>query len=301
MSNKPIYHYVYRITNIIERKHYYGKRSCRIEPKLDLGKKYFSSSRDKEFMKDQKKNPQNYKYKIVSIVNSAEDATRLEIKLHNKMNVGVNESFYNKAKSRGHKFDTTGKVPVKDIYGNYYQVSVDDPRYLSGEFVHTNKGMITAIDSDGNYFLISKDDPKYLSGELKHSSTGMVNVKDMNGVTMRVRNDDPRYLNGELVGVHSVRYNIRSYRTGELLAWCVGLSNWCSSREYSRKLLAETIKGDPEKPHKSNQSYPNYNPCHHKGIYAELFVDGMSYEIESTKPPKFSTDHIKNSRLRNYD
>ena len=34
-------HYVYRITNKIENKHYYGVRSCKIDPKLDLGIKYF--------------------------------------------------------------------------------------------------------------------------------------------------------------------------------------------------------------------------------------------------------------------
>ena len=40
-------HYVYRITNIKENKHYYGTRSCEIEIKDDLGFYYFSSSTDK--------------------------------------------------------------------------------------------------------------------------------------------------------------------------------------------------------------------------------------------------------------
>ena len=53
-------YYVYRITNTVLNKHYYGYRSCKIDPKEDLGKKYFSSSRDKEFIKDQKQNPLNY-------------------------------------------------------------------------------------------------------------------------------------------------------------------------------------------------------------------------------------------------
>jgi len=58
------YHYVYRITNILTNKHYYGSRSCNILPKNDLGFKYFSSSKDNDFIIDQKINPQNYKYKI---------------------------------------------------------------------------------------------------------------------------------------------------------------------------------------------------------------------------------------------
>ena len=60
-------YYTYRITNIIEGKHYYGVRSTNTIPKDDLGIKYFSSSTNKEFIKDQKTNPQNYKYKIILI------------------------------------------------------------------------------------------------------------------------------------------------------------------------------------------------------------------------------------------
>ena len=43
MTSNIIYHYVYRITNLINNKHYYGKRSSKIEAKLDLGLKYYSS------------------------------------------------------------------------------------------------------------------------------------------------------------------------------------------------------------------------------------------------------------------
>ena len=34
-----------------------------------------------------------------------------------------------------------GKISVKDVHGNFYQVSRDDPRYLSGELVGVNKGI----------------------------------------------------------------------------------------------------------------------------------------------------------------
>ncbi len=50
------YHYVYRITNTVLRKHYYGSRTSKIRPNLDLGVIYFSSSTDKNFLKDQKLN-----------------------------------------------------------------------------------------------------------------------------------------------------------------------------------------------------------------------------------------------------
>ena len=72
MKNK--YHYVYRITNTQTNKHYYGVRSSKVEPKLDLGIKYFSSSTDKEFIKEQKENKTIFKYKIIKQFNSRKEA-----------------------------------------------------------------------------------------------------------------------------------------------------------------------------------------------------------------------------------
>jgi len=103
------HHYVYRITNTKLNKHYYGVRTSVIIPSKDLGIKYFSRSFDNQFREDQKNNPQNYKYTIVSELDSREEALMLEIKLHAKFNVGVNESFYNRSKQTMISFDNTGK------------------------------------------------------------------------------------------------------------------------------------------------------------------------------------------------
>jgi hypothetical protein len=103
---------VYRITNTKLNKHYYGVRTSNIEPPKDLGIIYFSSSTDKEFMIDQNNNPRDYKYIIVSELDSREEAIKLEIRLHAKFNVGVNESFYNKARqtSTGFVGNRTGVI-----------------------------------------------------------------------------------------------------------------------------------------------------------------------------------------------
>ena len=103
-----MFHYTYRISNIKLHKHYYGVRSSKVEPKKDLGIKYFSSSKDKEFMRDQKENPHNYKYKVIFVYKTRKEAINSEIKFHNKFDVGVNESFYNRAKQASTGFDTTG-------------------------------------------------------------------------------------------------------------------------------------------------------------------------------------------------
>jgi hypothetical protein len=103
-----MYHYVYRITNKIENKHYYGARSTKNVPSLDIGTCYFSSSRDKNFIKEQHENPSFFKYKVVKIFKSRGDAILFEIFLHNKFNVGANPNFYNNAKQSSVGFDTTG-------------------------------------------------------------------------------------------------------------------------------------------------------------------------------------------------
>ena len=94
---KKKYHYVYRITNIIIRKHYYGVRSSNIDPKKDIGVKYFSSSLDDSFIKDQKANPENYKYVVVKVFNNREEAESFEQFMHVKFQVHLNENFYNRS------------------------------------------------------------------------------------------------------------------------------------------------------------------------------------------------------------
>lgn len=110
MTSKTIYHYVYRITNLVENKHYYGVRgSIDRLPEDDLGKIYFSSSTDKLFMEDQKVNPQNYKYKIVARFGENKEAADMrEVRLHSKFNVKTNYKFYNLANALPGGFISAG-------------------------------------------------------------------------------------------------------------------------------------------------------------------------------------------------
>lgn len=134
------YHYTYRITNKELNKHYYGVHSCVCSPREDIGVKYFSSSRDSEFIKDQKENPKRYKYKIIKIFCTRIEAIEHEIYLHNKFDVGRNNKFYNNSKQTSTGFDTTGRCVVKDSKGNTLLVNTTDSRFLSGELVSISKG-----------------------------------------------------------------------------------------------------------------------------------------------------------------
>lgn len=100
------YHCTYWITNTKLQKHYIGVHTSKIPPIHDLGIKYFSSSSDKEFKKDQKSNPQDYEYKIIGLFPSRKEASLNEIELHEVYNVGANPRFYNRAKSTTTGFNT---------------------------------------------------------------------------------------------------------------------------------------------------------------------------------------------------
>ena len=67
-----------------------------------------------------------------------------------------------------------GKIVVKDRDGNMFHTTKDDPRFISGELVHSNSGKITVKDRDGNMFHTTKDDPRFISGELVHISKNVV-------------------------------------------------------------------------------------------------------------------------------
>ena len=104
-----IYHYVYRITNMLESKHYYGVRTCKnIEPEKDIGIKYISSSLDKSFISEQKVHPEKFKYKVIRYFSTRESAVEFEIILHNKFDIAKNPKFYNKSKQTSVGWDTSG-------------------------------------------------------------------------------------------------------------------------------------------------------------------------------------------------
>jgi hypothetical protein len=104
-----------------------------------------------------------------------------------------------------------GKVVVKDDSGRIMQVSIDDPRYISGELSFIATGKVSVRNEEGVTFQVSIDDPRYISGELVSVQKGKVTVKDCNGNTLSVDVNDPRYISGELVpftkGKMFVKYN----------------------------------------------------------------------------------------------
>lgn len=155
------FHYVYRITNIIEHKFYYGVRSCNGDPYDDLGTKYFSSAKfNKRIIKDQKLNPQNYKYKIISFYDTRSDALGKEISLHKKFNVKDHEKFYNGSNQTSSNFDTSGHITVKDIDGNTFNIKLED--YMNSDLTPINRNKSPILLPSGQIISVDKSDPRFL-------------------------------------------------------------------------------------------------------------------------------------------
>lgn len=127
------YHYTYRITNITDGMYYYGVHSCDCLPKEDIGVKYFSSSSIKIFIKDQKQNPQNYKYKVIKIFPTRVEADEHEMILHAKFNVKLHDRFYNKWNScTPHVYTSENKL-------EFWKNASDEFKLLHS--INTSKGV----------------------------------------------------------------------------------------------------------------------------------------------------------------
>ncbi len=109
--------YVYLIINTKLNKFYIGSRKCKGEPEDDIGCFYFSSSTDKEFIKDQKTNPGSYDYLVLEKFSTTKEAKEYETKAHKTLNVGVNENFYNLARQTSTGFCYSGKGEKNPFYG----------------------------------------------------------------------------------------------------------------------------------------------------------------------------------------
>lgn len=115
MENLENKHYVYRITNIKKHRYYIGKRSMPKKfknrtPKQDLGVYYFSSSNNKGIIKNQKKEPQNWKYKIIKTFKTQQQAIDFEIKIHKRLDVQSHRLFYNNANQTKTGYYRKGKL-----------------------------------------------------------------------------------------------------------------------------------------------------------------------------------------------
>ena len=275
MSTEQVYHYVYRITNIVENKHYYGKRSSKVLPLLDIGISYFSSSSDKEFINDQKNNPKNYKYKVVSVYLTSEQAIAKEIKLHNKFDVGANSHFYNKAKQTSTKFNLAGTKASEETKAKLSKARKNKESPNKGKkFSEASKEKLSKA-LKGRKF--SEEHKSRMSDAAKKSVAAAAHLATL--IELGTGRPTSEKTKAKISEAHK-RYhelpetrqkvldtlvklaNIYDYKTGELLAESVCITHYAKEHGYGQAQLSKTANADRELP--SNGK----NPHQHKGIFA---------------------------------
>lgn len=253
MQVKRKYHYFYKITNNINGHFYYGVHNT---DNLDDG--YMGSGKRLHFAY-KKYGMENFTKEILKFFDSSAEAFEYEAEVVNETLVS-DPNCYN-CINGGFNWSTKGLATVRDKDGNCFDVSVNDPRYLSGELKHVMSGLVVVKDINGKNIAISKNDHRYLSGELHGSTKGLFVAINDKGEKFYIKNDDPRYLSGELFGVtkglfpakdkqgrvYMVNSNDARILSGELVGIFYGRKHKDETKEKLKKSLKEIQHQQGEK------------------------------------------------------
>lgn len=244
---KKTYYLLYKTTNLLNGKYYIGIHRTKNKNDSYLG----SGKALKEDIK--KLGKENFKRVILEETTSMKKLKKLESEI-------VTEKFlkkknvYNLALNGGNSngwINTKGLITVRGKDGKCLRVSVNDPRYLSGELQNLTKGQITVKDKNGNTFNVSKNDKRYLSGELTGILKNRTLVKNEKGKISLISTNDPRFLSGKLISISKntvavkdkfgnksrVSINDPKYLNGELIGVTKGMIRICNLKLKANKII----------------------------------------------------------------
>lgn len=236
-----LFHFVYKITNLINNKFYIGVHNT-----ADLGDGYKGSGNilRKAFQKYGKK---NFVREILSFHKTEKDAYEEEKRIVNEKLLN-DENCYNV--SIGGKGNSVGMCPVRNIKtGECRMMNTHDLLY-GKEYISVNKGSIPVLNKISNkYERISRDDfnpsihegihkgkivlynteskcfeqvdiddPRRKTGILISASKNKVTVVDENGIWIQVDKNHPDYLSGKLKTVSKNKWTIRNKITKKCIS-----------------------------------------------------------------------------------
>ena len=158
------YHYVYRITNLYDGTYYYGSRSS-IKPPLEDFWEYGTSSTQVGRKNHIKTHPEEYKLKIVKILDNEADKIIWESYLHDYFNVKSNNKFWNKANQT-----PFGYIPqIHKDRVNIINKSTGERYSISSDLFYRNKEkyktamaekLVVKNKNDNKFYVISIEEYK---------------------------------------------------------------------------------------------------------------------------------------------
>lgn len=235
-KNQLKYHYFYKITNLINGKYYYGIHSTN---NLDDGYMGSGNLLHKAYKKYGK---ENFNKEILRFFDNREELANYEELFVNE-NLITDFNCYN-ISIGGEKWKTYKTIPVKDKNGNYLRCKLNDPKYISGEYIAITTGYVEVKPLNNKQehgYIVTKEEYYKNKNILFESVTkntiavivkstnvrtrvsldefynnrnnytifseGKLTLKDKDGNIFFVSKDDPRYLNGELHGTFYNRHH----------------------------------------------------------------------------------------------
>jgi len=222
-------HYVYRVTDYTrtDKEHYYGSHTPEFNKKYNTLEEEFwtyRTSSNYNILNEDKK--EDYKVKILKVFNNPADKIIYESFLHQYFDAKRHTKFWNESNQTPFGFDTTGKVSVRDKEGNIFSVSIDDPRYLSGELVGTSKDIIQIVDIYGFSEYIHKNNFDEKTMKFKKDDFILVQSKKENEFIFIDKEE--YYKNKELYK----KIHIKPYK--KINVYINGIKRTISEKDYSK-------------------------------------------------------------------
>lgn len=116
-------YYVYRISDIEDKKHYYGYHIQVLDDIIEDLKSYGTSGKKKKLILE---NKDRFKFKIIKIFKSPGDAIMFESFLHQYFDVKNHNKFFNYSNQTPFGFDTSGRCNYINELGNIENILISD-------------------------------------------------------------------------------------------------------------------------------------------------------------------------------
>jgi len=135
-------YYVYKVTDNKMNKFYIGARGTNNILEDDIGKVYFTSSTNKDFVNRMKINPTDFTFKVIKEFTDWNDALEYEYKLLKKFKANTNEHMYNKAITPSNKFSENFRVFDK-LQNEWICVNSETYQQDRERYTHSCEGFVS--------------------------------------------------------------------------------------------------------------------------------------------------------------